>query len=114
MGWWPGTSRGRKMKTDDCPLSIALRPLRGKWEPLIIKYLSINGSSGYSEISNSMEHITPKALTEALGKLSTEGIIGKNIISSKPVRVMYYLTDKGKAMIDPLDTIESLNKHRKN
>ena len=27
---------------------------------------------------------------------------------------MYYLTDKGKAMIDPLDTIESLNKNRKN
>ncbi|WP_419773016.1 winged helix-turn-helix transcriptional regulator [Ferroplasma acidiphilum] len=53
-------------------------------------------------------------MTEALGKLSTEGIIGKNIISSKPVRVMYYLTDKGKAMIDPLDTIESLNKNRKN
>ena len=28
------------------------------------------GSEGYSEISNSMENITPKALTEALGKLS--------------------------------------------
>jgi DNA-binding HxlR family transcriptional regulator len=97
------------MKTDDCPLSIALKPLRGKWEPLIIKYLSINGSSGYSEISNSMENITPKALSEALGKLSSNGIISKNVVSIKPMRVVYSLTVKGEAMVVPLDTIESIN-----
>ncbi len=97
------------MRTDDCPLSIALKPLRGKWEPLIIKFLSMNGSSGYSEISNSMENVTPKALTEALGKLSVEGVINRIVISTKPVRVVYNLTDKGKAMIGALDTIVSLN-----
>ncbi|EQB73571.1 MAG: transcriptional regulator, HxlR family [Ferroplasma sp. Type II] len=101
------------MRTDDCPLSIALKPLRGKWEPLIIKYLSMNGSSGYNEIYNSIENITPKALTEALRILSEDGIINKNFVSMKPLRVIYTLTEKGKAMMAPLDAIESLNGKQK-
>jgi DNA-binding HxlR family transcriptional regulator len=97
------------MKTDDCPLSNALKPLKGKWEPLIIKYLSINGNSGYNEIYNSMENITPKALTSALRMLSDGSIIKKEVVSNRPFRVIYCLTEKGKAMLDPLDAIETLN-----
>ena len=97
------------MRTDDCPLSIALKPLREKWEDLRIKYLSMNGNSGYNEIYNSIENITPKALTEALRILSEDGIINKNFVSMKPLRVIYGLTEKGKAMMAPLDAIESLN-----
>ncbi|WP_337861176.1 helix-turn-helix domain-containing protein [Ferroplasma sp.] len=97
------------MRINDCPLTNALKPLKGKWGPLIIKYLSINGNSGYNEIYNSMENITPKALTNALHMLCNYSIIHKDIVSNKPVRVIYSLTDKGKAMLAPLDAIETLN-----
>jgi DNA-binding HxlR family transcriptional regulator len=97
------------MNAAECPLSIALKPLKGKWEPVIIKYISMNGESGYNGIYKGIEKITPKALTEALRTLSDEGIITRKTISEKPHRVIYGLTKKGKAMIIPLDAIESLN-----
>jgi DNA-binding HxlR family transcriptional regulator len=97
------------MNSNECPLSAALKPLRGKWEPVIIKFLSINGDSGYNDIYNRMDNITPKALTGALKLLYDEGIINRVTVSEKPRRVVYSLTEKGVAMIKPLNTIESLN-----
>jgi DNA-binding HxlR family transcriptional regulator len=97
------------MNSNECPLSTALKPLRGKWEPIVIKLLSIYGKSGYSDLFNKMGNITPKALTGALTLLYEEGVINKITVSEKPHRVLYSLTDKGTAMIQPLNVIESLN-----
>ena len=97
------------MNSNECPLSTALKPLRGKWEPVIIKFLSIYGNSGYNEIYNRMDNITPKALTEALKILNQQGIINRIIVSEKPHRVIYRLSEKGIAMIQPLNEIESIN-----
>ncbi len=101
------------MNSNECPLSTALKPLRGKWEPIIIKFLSINGKSGYNEIYNVMDNITPKALAGALKLLYYEGIIDRVTVSEKPHRVIYSLTEKGKAMIQPLNAIESINRNIK-
>ena len=101
------------MNSNECPLSAALKPLKGKWEPVIIKFLSIYGKSGYKDIYNRMDNITPKALTGALKLLYQEGVISKVTVSEKPHRVVYSLTEKGVAMIKPLDAIESLNGNTK-
>jgi DNA-binding HxlR family transcriptional regulator len=97
------------MNSNECPLSTALKPLRGKWEPIIIKFLSIYGKSGYNDIYNGMDNITPKALTEALKILYQDGIINRITVSEKPHRVIYSLTEKGLAMLQPLNAIESIN-----
>lgn len=101
------------MYSNECPLSTALKPLRGKWEPVVIKLLSIYGKSGYSDLLGKMGNITPKALTGALKLLYEEGVINKVTVSEKPHRVLYSLTEKGIAMIQPLDIIESLNSNIK-
>lgn len=97
------------MNSNECPLSTALKPLRGKWEPVVIKLLSIYGESGYNDIYKRMDNITPKALTEALKLLYHEGIIDRITVSEKPHRVIYGLTEKGLAMLKPLNAIESIN-----
>ena len=97
------------MNSNECPLSTALKPLKGKWEPIIIKFLSIYGNSGYNDIYNRIDNITPKALTEALKILDHEGIINRITVSEKPHRVIYSLSEKGLAMLQPLNTIESIN-----
>jgi DNA-binding HxlR family transcriptional regulator len=41
-------------------------------------------------------------LSERLKELEAEGIVGRNVSADPPVRVAYHLTDKGRALQEPL------------
>ncbi len=98
------------MEVNDCPLSSVLKYLNGKWEPVILKYIMINGSAGYSEISKNIKNITPKALNNSLKRLINGNIIEKLILSEIPYRVSYTLSEKGMALKDPLNELESIQR----
>ncbi|MEM0139622.1 MAG: helix-turn-helix domain-containing protein [Ferroplasma sp.] len=96
------------MNINKCPLSSGLKHLNGKWEPLILKFLILNGESGYGTLYKNLSGITPKALNSALKKLLDGMIVEKKILSTVPYRVMYKLTEKGKALEEPLNRIETI------
>jgi DNA-binding HxlR family transcriptional regulator len=52
----------------------------------------------FSEFLNSIEEINPKTLSIRLKEMEREGLIKREVFNETPVRIEYYLTEKGKAL----------------
>ena len=75
--------------TCTCPLEIVLDILRGKWKTIIVFQLRNGG----------MEGITQKMLLQHLGELRAFGLIGKIEPDGYPLRVTYFLTERGEKLL---------------
>ncbi len=92
------------MNSDNCPLTIALKAINGKYEPLIIRLLFINNNMRYNDILREIDNITPKALSSSLKKLLKNNIIEKDYIKNKFV---YKLTGKGLKLKNTIYDLEN-------
>ncbi len=74
----------------ECTLSI----IGDKWTPLIIRDLTVQGSS-FGELEKSLVGISPRTLSQRLDKLERQQIITKRLYCERPPRYHYVLTKKG-------------------
>jgi DNA-binding HxlR family transcriptional regulator len=92
-----------------CAIHRAVDLIAKRWSLLIIleTYKGKNGKRRFSELKKSLPGVTPKILSERLKELESEGMLNKRIDSKEiPVKSIYSLTPKGKALIDVLMTIK--------
>ena len=52
----------------------------------------------FNEFLNSIEEINPKTLSIRLKEMETDGIIRRQVYNETPIRIEYYLTQKGKEL----------------
>lgn len=83
------------------------RLVQSRWA-LRILFLLIKGGIRFSELRSRLAPITPRALSEELKLLSSEGYIKRKIVDGYPPTTIYELTPKSK----PYITI--LEKHKEN
>jgi DNA-binding HxlR family transcriptional regulator len=81
----------------NCPIEISLNYLGKKWTIQIIRDF-FKGKKRFSEFLKSNPQISTKMLSIRLRELLNSGLIEKKVISTMPVKVEYYLTQKGKAL----------------
>lgn len=80
-----------------CPITNTLDLLGDKWTLIVIRDLFI-GKQTYGEFQSSPEGIPTNILADRLKRLLENDIISKQAYQEKPVRYVYRLTDKGKAL----------------
>lgn len=80
-----------------CPVDVSLQFVAGKWKILILSHLHQWGERGFSEIRDNLPGVSEKMLTQQLQKLAEDQLVNKKIISQKPYRVLYNLTEKGES-----------------
>jgi len=85
----------------------ANRLVQSRWA-LRILFLPIKGGVRFSELISMLSPITPRALSEELKLLSSEGYIKRTIVDGYPPTTIYELTPKS----NPYLTI--LEKHKEN
>ena len=90
-------------KTYTCPVDAALGLIGGKWKILILFDLYISSRKGYSEIKSNLPGISEKMLSQQLRELELDKLISKTVLTEKPYRVEYFLSDKGKTLSPLLD-----------
>jgi len=83
--------------SEECPVSITLNILNGKWKLLIIKEL-LTGKKRFSELKKSMPEVTQKMLTKQLRELEYYGLIERKIYPEIPPKVEYSLTPLGESL----------------
>lgn len=81
----------------NCPIEISLNYLGKKWTIQIIRDF-FKGKKRFSEFLKSNPQISTKMLSLRLRELLNSGLIKKKVISTIPVKVEYYLTQKGAAL----------------
>ena len=88
-----------------CPKFEKAVALLGKrWTGLIIRVL-MDGPRRFNDLLKIVSEVSDRVLTERLRELEAEGLVERTVYPESPVRVLYTLTTKGRAMEPVIDAI---------
>lgn len=76
-----------------------------KWHPVVLFCLLRDGSLGFSELESEIDGISSKVLSQTLDDLEERELVDRTVISTKPFRVEYSLTEAGRALEPVLTTM---------
>jgi DNA-binding HxlR family transcriptional regulator len=81
-----------------CSITATASLVGKKWHPVIIHRLLSEGPLGFNDLQEEVDGISSKVLSESLDDLEEKQIVSRTIVSEKPVRVEYALTDLGESL----------------
>jgi len=76
----------------------------GKWKLVLIAVLQ-SGKKGFNELSREAE-ISPRILSKELQEMEMNGLVSRNVCSTKPITVKYELTPYSETLSDVLRSME--------
>ncbi|MDF7667327.1 helix-turn-helix domain-containing protein [Orbaceae bacterium ESL0727] len=92
-------------KCFDCPISMAMALIGGKWKGVILHYLKDN-QKRFNELKKDIPAITEMTLSLQLKQLEQDGLITRQVFGEKPpIKVVYALTPKGRDVSPVLDAL---------
>ncbi len=83
---------------DWCPITATAELIGKKWHPVIVHRLIDSGPLGFNRLKEEVGGISSKVLSESLEDLQEKKLVDRNIVSEKPVRVEYRLTERGESL----------------
>jgi DNA-binding HxlR family transcriptional regulator len=86
------------MLRDECPVSIALSVIAGKWKPLILRELKSGDSLRYGQLQRRIPEASQKVLTSQLRQLERDGLVERTIYHETILRTQYALTPYGRTL----------------
>jgi DNA-binding HxlR family transcriptional regulator len=81
----------------ECSIEKALSVIGGKWSFLVLREL-FEGTKRFGELQKAISNISPKALTDTLRHLESNGVLIRTVYATVPVTVEYSLTEKGQSL----------------
>ena len=81
-----------------CPVFNTLSIIGKKFTLLLLRNMIFLKQKRFNEFLNSIEEINPKTLSIRLKELEKDGLIKREVFNETPVRIEYYLTEKGEAL----------------
>lgn len=84
-----------------CPITSTATLIGRKWHPVIIHRLIKCGPLGFNALRQEVDGISSKVLSDSLEDLEEKQLVDREIVSEKPVRVEYSLTELG-ASLEPV------------
>ena len=98
-------SPGSPHLTDVCTsVSEVLGRIGDKWSVLVVMSLR-DGSRRFSEIRRAIPEVSQRMLTLTLRNLERDGLVTRTVFPEIPPRVEYQLTELGRTLTGPLDTL---------
>ncbi|PDO10486.1 MAG: transcriptional regulator [Candidatus Reconcilbacillus cellulovorans] len=89
-----------------CPkVESALQLLSKKWSGFIL-FALMDGPKRYKDLMGFIPGISDRMLCERFRDLEGAGLIVRRVYPEVPVRIMYELTDKGKALKPILEKLQ--------
>ena len=86
-----------------CEMEVTLRMIGGVCKPLILYYITENGTKRFSELMNYITVVSQRTLTNQLRELEADGLISRKIYAEVPPRVEYSITEKGESLFPILE-----------
>ena len=91
---------------EPCPrFDRAMSILSKKWNCMIIRCM-LAEPRRFSDISNYVEGLSDRLLSQRLHELEKSGIVERKVYDSKPVLVEYSLTEKGSSLRRVVEAIQ--------
>jgi DNA-binding HxlR family transcriptional regulator len=86
---------------DWCPITTTATLIGKKWHPVIVHRLLQAGPLGFNALKEEVDGISSKVLSDSLSDLEASKLVEREIVSEKPFRVEYSLTERG-ADLEPV------------
>lgn len=86
-----------------CEMEVTLKMIGGKYKPLILEFLILEGTKRFNEILRYLTHVTQRTLTTQLRELEADGLITRKVYAEVPPKVEYTMTEKGKTLLPILE-----------
>ena len=90
-----------------CPLEMTHDIIRGKWKPIILWQLS-KGKISLSCLKDQIIGISQKMLLQHLNELAEYGFVGKNTFEGYPLKVEYFLTERGQKIFEAVTIMQNV------
>lgn len=90
-----------------CPLELTHDITKGKWKPIILWQLRQSKTS-LANLEKNIHGINQKMLIEQLKELLEFGLIGKNAFDGYPLKVDYFLTERGEKMLEAISIMQQI------
>ena len=84
-----------------CSVACTAHLVGRKWHPVIVDRLLACGPMGFNALEREIDSISSTVLSNSLEDLEEKGLVDRTIVSEKPFRVEYSLTERG-ASLEPV------------
>jgi DNA-binding HxlR family transcriptional regulator len=91
-----------------CPVDNTSKLIGKKFTTLIIRNMMSN-QTRFNQFIDSIQGMNPKTLSTRLKEMEKNGLIHRKIYHERPIRIEYYLTEKGKALKPVLDQMAAFS-----
>jgi DNA-binding HxlR family transcriptional regulator len=81
-----------------------LNRIGDKWSVMVVGFLA-RKTMRFNELRHAIGGISQRMLTLSLRNLERDGLVTRTVYPEIPPRVEYALTDLGRTLIEPLDTL---------
>lgn len=75
-----------------------------RWSGAILRAM-LAGASRFGEIQEAIPDLSNRMLSERLREFEAEGIVERVVVPERPVRVEYFLTEKGRSLNDVVEAL---------
>jgi len=90
---------------DWCPVTTTASLIGRKWHTVIVHRLLDNGPMGFNALEAEVDGISSKVLSDSLDDLEESGLVDREVVSEKPFRVQYSLTERGEDLEDVIEAM---------
>jgi DNA-binding HxlR family transcriptional regulator len=87
-----------------CPINHTFQVIGKKFTVLIMRNMMLFGHSHFNEFLE-IEGINPKTLSQRLKEMQRNGLVERRVNPGTPVRIEYFLTEKGMALKPVLEQL---------
>ncbi|MFF8567323.1 winged helix-turn-helix transcriptional regulator [Streptomyces albidoflavus] len=88
----------------DAPHRELLDQILDKWSLAVLNELC-ERPCRFNELRRAIPQVTQKSLTATLRRLERNGVIEREVLSTRPVAVSYRITGLGKTLREPIDVL---------
>jgi DNA-binding HxlR family transcriptional regulator len=81
-----------------CPSRAVLARIGEKWTLMLLIALG-DGPLRFAALQRRLDGISQKMLTQTLRSLERDGLVSRHVVSDKPLRVAYSLTELGRDLL---------------
>lgn len=90
-----------------CTVTCTAHLIGKKWHPVIVHRLLEHSPLGFNALKAEIEAISSTVLSNSLEDLEENGLVNRAIVSEKPFRVEYSLTEQGASLEPVIDAMDA-------
>ena len=90
---------------EPCPIERGMRILGGKWKGSILWHLK-DGPLRFNELARQLGGASKKMVDQRLKEMEEQGLVLREVISTRPIAVAYSMTDTGRSALRVLEALK--------